>query len=277
MKNEILFGIVTYKEEFAKTEAFISLLNSYHFRPAERELFVYVYDNTPADFYAQPDLDQNSEVKVTFFHNRHNPGISKAYNDIVKFAKENDFKAVVFLDQDTSLTKESYSVYKAFLNSNPNFKVAIPLINIGEKLLSPSKYINYRSGLLKFIPSQKISTKNISWINSGMMVNTNFFIKSGGYNSDIQLDFSDHFFVEKIKNQGLGEVPILPVTLRQNLSTHTNNLAQDIIRYQFFLRDLKGYRNNKSYWKIFKNVDLPRLLRLTLKHKTLKFLNIRFK
>lgn len=277
-QKSVLFSIVVYKENFWETETFKNLVSSYQKSNDSSALHIFVYDNTPGDI-SQIDHFKHSaeEIKVEYFHNPENPGISKAYNDIGNYAQKQEFQALVFLDQDTRLPENTYDSYTNYCEKNKGFCVAIPKIKINGNILSPAKYVNYRSAQLDEIKEGKISTKNISWINSGMMVETVFFLKSGGYNPKIQLDFSDHFFVEKLKNMGLDEVNILPLVLEQNLSVYTNSKAQDIARYALFLRDLKGYRGDKNKMIIFFNVDLPRLISLSWKHKSIKFIYIRIK
>lgn len=271
----ILFGIVVYKEVFYETETFKSLLSSYQNSKDLAKLNVFIYDNSPEIFCKREYYQDAASTEVTYFKNPKNPGISEAYNHIGKYSEEHGFQAIVFLDQDTHLPDEAYRIYKDFLDNEPNFMVGIPKIMINGRLLSPSKYNNFRSSALPKIPVGELPTENISWINSGMMVQTDFFINSGGYNPEIQLDFSDHFFVEKIKKQGLRKVQILPLILHQNLSAYTNTMQQDVTRYRFFLRDLAGYRRGKNPFKVFAYIDLPRLVRLSMKHKTLQFLKIR--
>lgn len=275
MGKNVLFGIVVYKESFPDTETFKSLLSSYKATGDSAGLHIYVYDNTPESFLTPFDFPYNSDVEIEYFHNPENPGISEAYNHIGMFASENRFRSIVFLDQDTHLPDNAYGVYTNNSESVAGLKVAIPKIMINDMLLSPSKYINFRSSALSKSPDGELSTQNLSWINSGMMVQTDFFISSGGYNPEIQLDFSDHFFVEKIKKQGVKNVWVLKLVLDQNLSAYTNTLQQDLTRYKSFLRDLSGYKKGKNLFKVFIYIDLPRLLRLSMKHKTLMFLKIR--
>lgn len=277
IEKKILFALVTYKEVYYETNSFKSLLSSFFNEDSNRPLFVYIYDNTPIEKWKIEEVRFSSDIKISYHHDFSNPGISKAYNKIGSFAKENGFDAVVFLDQDTHLPCELYSVYIQFCKKNTAFNVAIPKISVHDTIVSPARYHKYKSYLLTDFKKGWITINQLSWINSGMMIETDFFISSGGYNEEIQLDFSDHSYIEKIKQQGLTKVYLLPIILHQEFSAYTNSLAQDINRYKLFLRDFRSYRKDKNWGLLFINVDLPRLLRLTLKHKTFQFLNMRFK
>lgn len=278
VEKKILFAIVVYKELYKDTNSYISLLKSFDDYHSKEGLDIYIYDNTPEQDWNILDDVERQDVRIHYHHDVTNPGISKAYNKAGKFAEEHQFDAIVFLDQDTLLPKEAYAVYTNYVSENPFFEVAIPKISVNGNIISPAKYINYRSYLLpEVIENTMLSAENVSWINSGMLINTRSFIKSGGYNEEIQLDFSDHWYIGKLKKQGLKQVFILPLTLIQNLSAYTNSLSQDITRYKFFLRDLKGYRKKKNTLIIFFNVDLPRLMSLSWKHKSIKFIYIRIK
>lgn len=277
VEKKILFALVTYKEVYYETNSFKSLLSSFFDEESNISLFVYIYDNTPIENWTIEEVRFSSNVKISYHHDFSNPGISKAYNKIGSFAKENGFHAVVFLDQDTHLPRELYDVYIKFCRENTAFNVAIPKISVHDTIISPARYHKYKSFLLTDFKNGWNTINQLSWINSGMMIETDFFISSGGYNEKVQLDFSDHFYIEKIKQQGLTKVYLLPVILIQEFSAFSNSLPQDISRYKLFLRDLRSYGKDKKWVWLFFNVDLPHLLRLTLKHKNFEFLKIRIK
>lgn len=275
-KLNIIFGIVTYKEKFWECESFLSL--KYSFERSGLDvgtiLHVYVVDNTDLPDWHLGPPSESDNIKVTYV-NLPNPGISAAYNIINNFALTNNFDWVVFLDQDTLLPANFFSVYnsKAIAN-NLSAPINIPAVYAGEKLISPALYKNYRSYMLHTL-KKEIELDDISFINSGLMINTSFFKEVGGYNENLRLDFCDHDFVERIKIKS-NIATVLNINLQQDFSAETHNIGQAITRYKMFTSDLQEFYQTRNFIKVLLFVDLPHLLKLTYRYLTLKFVIIRF-
>ena len=276
MKNTILFGIVTYGEIFWECDSYLSLVSSYKKSKHKVELSIFIFDNTDKDNWGLNLPPVDDDIRLNYFHDSSNPGISFAYNSIAEFAKENDFKTIVFLDQDTSLPEDFFEIYYsncALLDDqNP---IAVPLIYSNNNLMSPSNFFSYRSSILKTIPENKLVFKDISFINSGMLLSTDFFFKAGGYNKKLRLDFCDHDFVQRASNF-TQSVIILPIMLVQNFSSETNNLQKSLVRYRLFVQDMKEYSKDKNKFLFFLRIDLPHLLKETYRNRSFEFLKIRF-
>ena len=200
--NNILFVIVCYKEKYWETKTFSDLLHSYNVGKTTSPLSIFIIDNTDFEGWnidGKPvDL---SNIKIDYI-NLKNPGISVAYNNAFEYAVKNFFQWIVFLDQDTTLPSETFQVYKhTALINNIDLPIKVPLIYYSEgKLLSPSKYINYKYRALsinKNVP--KINLKKVSCINTGLMIYTDFFLKNDKYDETLRLDFCDHDFIERSK------------------------------------------------------------------------------
>ena len=272
-KNQLLFGIVCFRERFWECSSFIRLHQSYLESQSSEPLHIFVFDNTDSKdwFIDYPSFEDN--IKITYQRNPSNPGISFAYNRIGDFAKNNDFEYIVFFDQDSELTKNTYSVYENF--SKKNILAAAPKVISQNQLISPSKYINYRSYLYDDLSSKKILLNGNSCINSGLMVKTSIFFETGAYNENLRLDFCDHDFIERLGTTAK-ELHILPYELHQNFSTDTNTLEQALFRFRLFDKDLSAFKKNRNKLLITLLVDFPHLLRLTMQYKTLAFLKIKF-
>lgn len=274
-KKSLLFGIVTYKEKYWECDAYISLLESFkNDNKEDEDLFIFIVDNTDIEHWNIEKKISDKNVYIKYV-NLKNPGISVAYNKIIDYASLEDFKWVVFLDQDTKLPLESYHEYKKkSLENSVKVPIKIPLIYSNYELMSPSIYKNYRSYKLGTINSKLLSLDNLSCINSGLMINSAFFIKIGGYNTKLKLDFCDHDFIEKVKTK-TNCIEVLNFKLVQNFSADTHTKEQAINRYKIFCKDLIAFYHKRSKLKVFLYVDLPHLLKLTYKHKSLEFLKIR--
>ncbi|WP_131536264.1 glycosyltransferase [Pedobacter nototheniae] len=273
MKKEILFGIVTYKEKFYECNSFLSLIESFE-SVEDAELTILVIDNTDVVNWS---IDQNfvrKNIKIVYIHFPTNPGISFAYNKINAYADQNGFKWVIYLDQDTVLPLKSYLAYLNESNATSD-PIKLPKVWANDKLLSPCWYMFHRSFWIKEITEKNLSAKRISCINSGIMINVNFFIEAGGYNERLRIDLCDHEFISRAKKR-IQNFYILDIDLVQDFSAHTNNLQQDLSRYKHFVRDIRAYSVNRSKLTIFFSLDLAHCLKLTYKHRSFEFIKQRF-
>ncbi len=274
LKNNILFGIVTYKEKYWECDSFISLVKSHQNFDGEREeLNVYVFDNTDLlDWNLYPM--EFKDININYFHQNDNKGISFAYNHISEFAKKNDFEWIVFLDQDSKLDGNCFDEY---VNKSKvvNQVIAVPRVYSNKVLISPSIYKYYRSKLISNIKGDILNFKNISCINSGIIINTQFFYQVGGYCEKLRLDFCDHEFIERVSKK-VNTLGILNYNINQNFSSETDNKIKAVFRYKLFVKDIKAYALIKKSYLVKFTVDLPHLIKLTLKYKSLDFIKIRF-
>lgn len=271
--TKIIFGIVTFREKFWETPSFNSLIASA--KKIDEAVTIFIFDNTDVENWdAGAGYNSDEKIKICYVHNPENPGISAAYNTIAKFAKDHHFSHIVFLDQDTELPEDFCLVYSKVAENATD--IAAPLIYENGKLLSPGIYKNYRSFSYESIQSDSILLKNNSCINSGLMIKTDFFFKTGGYNQCLRLDFCDHEFIARVGNF-TEYLKIIPTKLEQNFSTNTNPREKALFRYQLYIKDMKAFKkiNNNDY-KVSLFVDLPHLIRLTLQYKSLAFIKQRF-
>lgn len=274
--SRILFVLVCYKEKYWETISFRNLVKSHRINDDDEVLSIFVVDNTDiSDWNAKTEINDN-KIKILYCRLDQNPGISAAYNKAFFYAFENAYEWLVFMDQDTVLPNNFYSIYYSAAKRN-NFllPIKLPIIYYAAgKILSPAKYINYRSYPMKVsVDSCTIDSKEVSAINTGLMVSTKFYKQNGKYNENLRLDFCDHDFIERAK-MTVKEFEILPLTLNQDFSSHTDNVFAALSRYKLYLRDLQVYKNNRNKLKILLFVDLPRILKLTFKFKTLEFIKI---
>ena len=275
MMRTVLIGIVIFREKYWETVTFKKLLHLSEKLPHGERITIFIFDNTDLP---QWDVEHgflgNEKITVFYTHDSNNPGISKAYNQIAEYAKDNQFSHIVFLDQDTDLPQDFLSVYQQIVDKDVD--IAAPLIYENGKLLSPGMYKNYRSSFYKKIEGEKIELKDNSCINSGLLIKTDFFYKVGGYNESLRLDFCDHEFIKRV-GTFTKFLNIIPVKLEQNFSTNTNPQSKALFRYALFTKDIKSFKRiHNNDFRITLFVDLPHLIRLTLQYKSLAFIKQRF-
>lgn len=272
-ENKLLFGIVCFREKFWETCSFKTLKASA--KKSNKQISVFIFDNTDLkNWNIYVEYDPKEPLQINYIHNSSNPGIAVAYNTIARYAKDNNYSYLVFLDQDTELPLNFFSEYLKISEKKP--EIAIPLIYENEKLLSPSIYKNYRNSFYNTIKQVKIKVEGNSCINSGLMIRTDFFFEVGGYDETLRLDFCDHEFISRV-SKFTDFLTIIPIKLEQNFSTNTNPLDKALFRYSLFIIDIKTFKriNNNDY-KITLFVDVPHLVRLTWQYKSLAFIKQRF-
>ena len=277
--RKILFIIVTYKIKYYEANSYISLKESFLSSNSkyDEKLNIFIVDNTDIDGWDLSNyLEQDENIKV-IYNKFNNPGLSYAYNKGAEYAKNNGYSWVVLLDQDTELPLNFYAEYRKASENDNNILIKVPITLINkERILSPAKYIFFKSYLYKNLDAGFMELKKNSFINTGMLINTDFFIKTGGYNEKIKLDFADHDFVYKCKKI-ISNFEVMDVKLIQDFSSETNNRDQAKKRYKLYLRDLKEFKQNKdNRFLLFLNADFFRLVKLTTQYKTIDFIKIRF-
>jgi len=274
MKDSVLFAIVTYKEKYFECLSYLSLLKSFENCNTGTELNVMVFDNTDQAHWNVGRPPQ-SRVRLHYFHQNDNRGISFAYNRIHDFAVKNNFEWIVFLDQDTTLSIEAYEVYCNKMSNSAQHLLAVPIVYANTKILSPCSTNFYQKIFSNEIVSGIMDLKHLTCINSGLMVNTKLYGSIGGYDENLKLDFCDHDFIERAKIK-VDSIEILDVKFIQDFSTDNNTKAQSIFRYKIFIEDYKNYSKNRNKMLLFLRIDLKHLLRLTFKFRTFEFIKIRF-
>ncbi|MCQ9637253.1 glycosyltransferase [Chryseobacterium sp. WG23] len=276
LEQDIIFGIVLYNEDIQTSKTYISLVKSIRMiSPTYIPATILIFDNTPR-VENQKTIEVVSFddfIKVHYFTENKNRGLPYAYNFFAQKAKEMNKKWIVLLDQDTTLP---ICFYENYLNIDASIQVHCPLVFTNNKLMSPSYYCNFRSYPMSVPDKNIIELKKISCINSGLMINLDFFLKVGGYNPDLFLDFCDHDFIHKLKELKINSLGIIRCKLDQDFSAINHTKEQALLRYKLFVKDLKTFYKGKNNFQIFSYVDLPRLLKLTYRYKSLEFFKIRF-
>lgn len=276
LDKKILFAIVTYREKYWESKSFLTLVQSFKESGKElKELNIIIFDNTDIkDWHLELSIN-HSNINLSYFSDSSNPGISKAYNKINAFALKNNFEWIVFLDQDTSLPIEAYSKYQNKITNSQKSLVAVPIVYAGKKIISPSRFFLHRSILFKKVNANFLDFNNLRCINSGLIINTQFYDSIGGYNENLKLDFCDHDFIEKVKKK-INLLEVLNIIFIQDFSSDNNTIEQSIFRYNIFLDDLNYYSLSRSKTALLFLIDIPHLIKLSYKYRSIKFFKIRF-
>lgn len=275
--KNIVFFIVTYKEHFDKSVTYNKLIESFFVSNLSNQISIFIFDNTPQDDVHHYNTINTSvddkRINLKYFTKRNNIGLAKAYNFLADKATQESYQWIVLLDQDTSLPLNFFEMY---YSASADFAVQAPIIFSNDTMISPAKYINYRTSELNNNNlTSALLINNITCINSGLLLNLNYFRSIGGYNENLFLDFCDHDFFDKIRLSDEKELGIIECKLQQDFSSNNHTKEQAKLRYKLFLKDLNTYSKDKNAINLFMRIDLPRLLKLTYQYKSLSFIKYR--
>lgn len=260
MKNRVLLCIVLYKVKLLQSKTYLSFVQSNYVR-------LFVYDNSP-------EKQTINRPNTIYTHDPSNRGLSVAYNAAAKYAKENGYKWLLLLDQDTDFSNISIDDYAQAISDYPDVKLFAPKVNCGAKFMSPAKVWNKMMFLQDIVPTGQISLSKYSLINSGICVNVDAMIECGGYNEKVFLDYSDFEFLERLKK--LYPIAfVIDKEISQNLSVLSDDKSTTINRYSLFCRSVKHCERQKAsdtFW--FFVLVFKRGLSICVKKKTLKPIKI---
>ena len=198
-----------------------------------------------------------------------NKGLAKAYNKALDFLSGKS-GYVCILDDDTEISNEYFEKLKKSMQESPK-DIYLPFLYDGTGLLSPCKI----KGIFvsRFKNMESVNKKNITGINSAMAINLKIFNEGYRYNEKYFLDYIDHDFlrVMKKKNKSIG---FLKINLFQNFSGNDFSCKESSLkRFKIYKKDFKRFCSHNFFSRICSFfVIIKRLIKLTIKFKTLDFL-----
>ncbi len=227
--NKIVALIVIYNKKISDSNAYKSL-STYD------NIDIIISDNSTInndnDLYAK-------ENNINYINNHGNIGLSKAYNQAIKFIKDNltNYTHILLCDDDTLITQQYIDEINEL--SNQGYDLIIPKIinKSNNELYSPRVY-NHTSLITK--PYDGGNYKHIKAINSGLCINLNIF-DNFKYNEDNFLYFVDVDFFDNYVNKHDIKMIVAKPTLLQELSHFDEDININQMRLR--LSDSKKYNN----------------------------------
>lgn len=269
--KSLLIIIVVYKRPLEDCESFMSIVE---LQTDDFPLEVFIYDNSPQ---AQ-NVINHENINITYLHDPQNSGVSKAYNEGVKYAAENRKKWVLLLDQDTKLPKCILEKYWSAINENPYIDLFVPILKLnGGTIFSPSRYKFKRGFFLENIEVGKHSLYRYAPVNSGMMLRTSAFLDVGGYNDEVQLDFSDFQFIERFRKKH-PDFFVINAECGHDFSNDESSLESQSMRFRSYCEGARNVENKSHWdWHQYNIVVFIRALRLTLRYRNTGFIGTYFR
>ena len=193
--DSILIVLVLYKCDLETSDSFQSIEACFTSTKANADIFI--YDNSPQQLDIILD---RYEFNIHYVWDASNPGVSKAYNEGFSFGESNGKKWLLLLDQDTKFEPDFLIKYYNAHTSSPDISLLAPILRLESgEIYSPCKYKFPRTFILERVDSGITDIKNLSLLNSGMLIGLNIFQAVGGYDDRLKMDFTDFEFIDRYR------------------------------------------------------------------------------
>ena len=239
MDNSVLFILVLYKTTLKESTTFKTLSKLLPNNILQKHLFV--YNNSP-------EIPIVSECGIIQIASR-NEMLVGAYNAGLQYAQDHGFRWIILLDQDTEITAAYIDAVNTFINDPKNAIAAVPTIQNNNRILSPFWY-NPNKGPFANKSHQPKHNECLTAFNSGVILQVEFILSIGGFNSQYPLDYLDYWYFHKIYLLKQ-EVTILHATLTHSLSVlnYRENITKE--RYKSLLAAEKQFATQLGKQALF--------------------------
>ena len=239
MDNSVLFILVLYKTTLKESTTFKTLSKLLPNNILQKHLFV--YNNSP-------EIPIVSECGIIQIASR-NEMLVGAYNAGLQYAQDHGFRWIILLDQDTEITAAYIDAVNTFINDPKNAIAAVPTIHNNNRILSPFWY-NPNKGPFANKSHQPKHNECLTAFNSGVILQVEFILSIGGFNSQYPLDYLDYWYFHEIYLLKQ-EVTILGTTLTHSLSVlnYRDNMTK--ARYKSLLSAEKQFATQLGKQALF--------------------------
>ncbi|NHF59090.1 glycosyltransferase [Flavobacteriaceae bacterium TP-CH-4] len=268
--NSLSIIIVVYNTALDDSESFQSVVAMVG---NGTPLDIFVYDNSP-----NPQrIGEYPGLRITYFHDPKNSGVSKAYNTGAAHARQHQNKWVLLLDQDTVLPYTILADYEKAVAQNPEIDLFVPILRLANgKIFSPCTF-KFKRG---FYPDDlKLGVNpldRLSPVNSGMLVSVEAFFSVEGYNEQVKLDFADFQFIERFRKR-YPDFYVMDVECQQDFSDDEVSYSSQANRFKYYCEGARNIEKRGVWdWLQYNGVVFLRALRLTGRYREWQFLKTYF-
>ena len=220
---------------------------------------------------ASLELLNKNFLKFVYKHTPENIVLSNIYNIVID-SLENHDSFLMLCDDDSKIPDTFFETLNKQINLYPNINLFIPKIFSGTKLVSPAKDYLIRTKLLNNLQPGVYSSKNLTAINSGMVLSNRLFSNGLRYDSKLKFYGTDNYLMVNYRKENKNLV-ILDVDFQHSLSFSSSEDVHNKLR---IFKEIK--RANKIiYSQNFYKRQLVALnnfivaLKLCIKHRRLDF------
>ncbi len=268
LEEVLLIVLVIYQMKIDDSPAFNSLIKS----SSQKTITLFIYDNSKF-----PQSIPTTSWAIIYHHDPTNPGVSKAYNEGFKMAKQLNKKWLLLVDQDTEFPTTIFSDYSNALRAYPQIPIFSPCLSDSKGLVSPFK-LCWGKGIRMRAANKTInSLEEFKIINSGMLISLDTFEKAGGYDEQFSLDYSDISFLDRVCKNDTNFV-LIPSHCYHYLSATKKNLdlPTELDRFKLFCESARLYKQISKGFVSYIVIIFPRALKLSFRMKNFDFLKIGF-
>jgi rhamnosyltransferase len=228
--EDLLVVLVIYKMRINESPAFRSLTRALRFSSQSATLFI--YDNS-----LHPQLyEQRQNCKINYRHDPTNPGVSKAYNEGFVFAKSENKKWMLLVDQDTEFKKDVLLKYKIAIEENNGEQIFVPVLKDTNGIVSPFLF-HFGLGMrLKEVEPRRYQLSQKKFINSGLLVAVDLFGKAGGFDEQLKLDFSDLAFIQRLNARAQSFSVIDSCGVHSLSSAESRSVHETLHRFRLYCK-----------------------------------------
>lgn len=268
--DNLLVILVIYNTEIPESPAFQTL--SVALSSQRRKGDIFIYDNSPAPKV----IPVRSEWNIFYNHDPTNPGVSKAYNEGFKKAKELNKKWLMLADQDTLFPINIFAEYGISLGKF-NSSIVVPILKDETGNVSPFKfYFGGGQRRNNLNGDTELILEKYFFHNSGLIVSTENFEQAGLYDENLSLDFSDMSFAIKLRENNL-TFSLANIVCKHSLATAVqDSLTERLKRFESYVAS--GFYFQKNYFPshlLLIRIFL-RSIKLSWNYKNIKFLMLFF-
>jgi GT2 family glycosyltransferase len=176
---------------------------------------VVVYDNSSESC----PLPYDPNLTFIHHHDAGNGGIAAAYNFALRIAVDRRIGWLLLLDQDSKFPDDYLTAVDQAIceyASTSSVIAAVPRAWWKNQLFSPNQ-VRYGRHTPLHRDLEGVCEHEITAINSGAMVRTEFLFRLGGFTPNYRLDCVDRWLFRRIYS-AKNTVAILPVDIQHNLS-----------------------------------------------------------
>lgn len=262
--GKIMVVLVIYEQHLEDSPAFNSLHAA--LKPFDKTSSVFIYDNSAeSQLFREKNWDS-----ITYVHDSSNGGVSKAYNNAFEKASAIGKEWLLFTDQDTIFPEHFFIQCLEAINKNTHTKIFIPIVKDERGIVSPFRFTLGKGMRAHNVKPGTTSLLRWNFINSGLLISTKLFKKSGGYDERFQLDFTDLSFHKRLTHH-VYQMHIVDVCCKHSLSSNQKKSANDALK-RFYLYGHSSRVFSRVYHNYFTLVVMfLRSIKLSFKYLTIQF------
>jgi len=263
--ENLLVVIVLFRQKPEQSAAYTSVRTALNIFPSFPGIFI--YDNSPES--------AGVDSGIAYVHDPANNGVSRAYNFAAAFAGQNNKKWILLLDQDTKVESRLFEKWRDAVLMHPDSVAFVPVMKDHKGVVSPFYFSSGRGRRIN-IPKKRFTLDKYRFINSGLFIQSNAFIKAGGYDEEIPLDFSDISFGERLLKI-TDHFVVVDTSLKHEFSaTSRLPLDQALGRFHHFCRGASSLGKTTGRPFVFFIRTFFHAAHLSLKYRNRGFFKIFF-